>query len=43
MNTFDTNYDMEIKEFIFTEHNKNKFIDGKMFYRPGKYYKYNII
>ena len=28
---FDTRYDVEMRELIFPEHNKNKFIDGKWF------------
>ena len=32
MDTFDTHYDVEMKELIFTEYNKNKFIDEQMVY-----------
>ena len=43
MDTFDPQYDVEIKELIFTEYNNNVFIDGQMVYVIGDDYKYNII
>ena len=43
MDTFDSKYAMEMKELVFPEYSKNKFIDGKMAYFLDVNYKYNII
>ena len=39
MDIFDPQYDIEMRELIFPEHNKNKFIDGKMVYVIHDNYK----
>ena len=39
MDAFDTNSNVEIKELIFTEHNKNEFIDGNIVYVIDDDYK----
>ena len=43
MDAFDPHYDVEIKESIFPEYNKNKFIDGKIVYFFDDGHKCNII
>ena len=43
MDIFDPHYDMETKELIFPEYNKNKFMYGQMVYVLDDNYKYNII
>ena len=43
MDTFDPNYDLEMKTLIFSECNRNKLIDGKMVYVLDDDYKYIII
>ena len=43
IDTFDTHYDVKMKESIITKHRKNKFIGGKMVYTPNDDYRYNII
>ena len=43
VDTFDSQHAVEIKELIFPEYNKNKFIYGQMFYLIGDNHKYNII
>ena len=42
MDIFDPSYDVEMRELIFTEHNKNKFIDVHMVYVLDDNYKQNI-
>ena len=43
MDTFDPNYDVEMKEIIFLEYNKNKFIDQQSVYVLKNDYKLNMI
>ena len=43
MDTFDSHYSVEIKELIFPEYNKNKFIVGQMVYVLGGDNKHSII
>ena len=43
IDTFDPHYDVEMKELIFHEYNKNKLIYGQMVYVINNDYKYNII
>ena len=43
MDTFDPHYDVETKELVFTECNKNQFIDGKLCYVLDDDYKYNFV
>ena len=40
---FDPHYDVESKEVIFHEYNKNKLIDGNMINVIGDNYKHNSI
>ena len=40
---FDSQYTMEREELIFSEYNKNKFIEGQMSYVLDGNNKYNII
>ena len=40
---FDPHYDMKIKELIFIEYNRNKFISGQMFYVLGDDYNHHTI
>ena len=43
MDTFDTHYDVKMKELICPEYNENKFIDVNMVYVLNNDYKYNTI
>ena len=43
MDTFDPRYDVEMRELILPEHNKNKLIDGQMINFLDDDYKKNII
>ena len=43
MDAFDSKYAVETRELLFTEYNKNIFIDGNMAYVLDVDEKYNII
>ena len=43
MNTFEYHYPVEMKELIFSEYSKNKFIGREMVYVLGENHKYNIV
>ena len=43
MDIFDPYYDEEMGKLIFSEHKKNKFIDGQIVYVLSENCKHNII